>query len=122
MKKLLTSAILSVILFSAQANSETDNFRAQAADITRRMANQLELNESEYIQLKGYTLEKLVAASEIKEMYSIDINMMLRKLNEIDDIYTHRVQNILSNKQFENYLTLNKSFKSELTTIATIPE
>lgn len=122
MKKLLTSAILSVILFSAQANSETDNFRAQAADITRRMANQLELNESEYIQLKGYTLEKLVAASEIKEVYSIDINMMLRKLNEIDDIYTHRVQNILSNKQFENYLTLNKSFKSELTTIATIPE
>src|SRR5688572_1569422 len=121
MKKLITSALLSVILFSAQANSENDNFRIQAADITRRMANQLELNESEYIQLKGYTLEKLVAAAEVKEMYSIDINMMLRKLNEIDDIYKHRVQNILTNKQFENYLTLNKSFKSELTTIATIP-
>ena len=122
MKKLISSALLSVILFSAQANSENDNFRIQAADITRRMANQLELNESEYIQLKGYTLEKLEAAAEVKEMYSIDINMMLRKLNEIDDIYTHRVQNILTNKQFENYLTLNKSFKSELTTIATIPE
>ena len=118
MKKLITSAFFVFAIMSAQASNDSDQFKTQAADITRRIANQIGLNESEYIQVKKFTTDKLVAVAEVKEMYSNDSEMMFRKISEIEDSYNHKVQNILTASQFESYANLNKSLKTGLPLIA----
>jgi hypothetical protein len=118
MKKLITSAFFVFAIMSAQASNDSDQFKTQAADITRRMANQIGLNESEYIQVKQYTTDKLVAVAEIKEMYSNDSEMMFRKISEVEDSYNHKVQSILTAKQFDSYISLHKSLKTDLPLIA----
>src|SRR5688572_16505371 len=118
MKKLITSAFFVFAIMSAEASNDSESYKNQAADITRRIANQIGLNESEYIQVKKYTTDKLVAVAEVKEMYSNDSEMMFRKISEIEDSYTHKVQSILTASQFESYVILNKSLKTGLPLIA----
>lgn len=118
MKKLITSAFFVFAIVSAQASNDSELYKKQATDITRRIANQIGLNESEYIQVKKYTTDKLVAVAEVKEMYSNDSEMMFRKISEIENSYNHKVQSILTASQFDNYTTLNKSLKTDLQLIA----
>lgn len=118
MKKLITSAFLFFTIFLANAASDMVTINSHASEIARRMATQIELNELEYIQVKKYTLEKLTRVEEIKDMYSNNLEMMTRKIQEEDVIYTNRIQNLLSAKQFEMYAALQNSFKVNLTMIS----
>jgi hypothetical protein len=122
MKKLITSAFLFLLIITAQASTSNDQIQSQAADMARRMANQIQLNESEYIQVKKYTVEKLAAEMQIRDMYSNDTDMMIRKLAENDSTYLLKIESLLNNSQLENYLALNKSFRSEFPVIATTAE
>lgn len=118
MKKLITSALFSFVVLTASATGNQPDFNEQASDITRRMANQIELNEMEYIQVKKYTTEKLTSVAEIKDMYSNDREMMTRKIMEVENAYTHRIENLLNARQFENYIAHYNSYKTNLTLIA----
>jgi hypothetical protein len=82
------------------------------------MANQVELNEMEYIQVKKYTAEKLARVAQIQDLYSNDRDMMTRKILEEEAAYNHRIQNLLTARQFEAYASLYNSFKTNLTIIA----
>jgi hypothetical protein len=119
MKFLLSSALLLFTILATQASDKPEIFRNQAVEITRNLANQIGLNESEFIQVKNYTLEKLVASDEIKDMYQHKPEMMQRKLQELEAAYAHNVQSIFSNKQIDNYLTLNTNAKSRPILLAT---
>jgi hypothetical protein len=122
MKKLITSALFAFILISAQGAGLDELVKTKAADMARRMANQIELNESEYIQVKSYLTEKLAAEAMIRDMYSNDMDMMFRKLTEADNACNLKIESLLNAKQLENYLAIQKSLKAELPVIATSGE
>lgn len=122
MKKLITSVLFALIVITTQAAGADEQVKTQAADMARRMANQIELNESEYIQVKSYLTEKLAAEVMIRDMYSNDIEMMFRKLNEADNACKQKIESLLNAKQLENYLVIQKSLKAELPVIATSGE
>ncbi|KAA9345927.1 hypothetical protein [Adhaeribacter soli] len=122
MKKLITSALFAFILISAQGAGLDEQVKTKAADMARRMANQIELNESEYIQVKTYLTEKLASEVMIRDMYSNDVEMMFRKLTEADNACNQKIESLLNTKQLENYLAIQKSLKAELPVIATSGE
>jgi len=110
------------VLVTANASNDVSQMNNLASDIARRMANQIELNESEYIQVKSFTLEKLTQVATIRDMYNNDFEMMVNKINEVENAYTHKIESLLNTKQFENYLALSKSFKTNIVTIAEVQE
>lgn len=118
MKKLLTSAFLFFVFFTANAANNPANINNEASTIARQLANQIELNESEYIQVKNYTVEKLAFVAEITEMYSNNPEMMNRKLTEVEKDYQHKITSLLNVKQYENYLTINNTAPQSLPEIA----
>jgi len=109
MKKLFTSALLFVVLVSAQAAQDTpDQIKAKATETTRQLAQKIGLNEQEYIRIKAFTVEKLMAAKEVNEMYANDADMRTKKLQAIDEEYNKNVLATLSPKQHENFMALTK--------------
>lgn len=119
MKNLILAAFISLFSFAEQAQQATSDLNQEASDIARRMANQIELNELEYIQIRNYTLEKLEKVAYLTSMYQTNPEMLTAKVTETETDYTYRVQNLLNARQFENYLALSNSFKAPLSLIAT---
>ncbi|MBK0404935.1 hypothetical protein I5M27_18230 [Adhaeribacter sp. BT258] len=122
MKKLLTSAFIAFTLItvnaSAQAPTGSSSINTQASDIARRMMNEVQLNESEYIQVRKYTAEKLEAAAQIQSMYSNDPEMMTKKLNEAEDRYNFKLQSFMNPKQFSNYMAVSDQYKVNASAVA----
>ncbi|HSI91206.1 MAG TPA: hypothetical protein VK927_08820 [Adhaeribacter sp.] len=118
MKKIFATTLFALTLFAAQAGGFENLYDKQASDIARRMANQIELNELEYIQVKKYTLEKIQEVAEIRDMYKTNPTMMADRIDETEQLYTSRIAYMLNAKQFDNYQALSKSFRSELNIIA----
>ena len=118
MKNLIIAFLLVLTTFSVQAGNDGSKIANEASDIARRMANQIELNELEYIQVRNYTLEKLEMVAGIQEMYQTNPELLAAKITEVENDYTFRIQNLLNARQFENYLALSKSFKTQPTFIA----
>lgn len=109
MKKLFTSALLVLVLFSAQAAQDTpDQIKAKATETTRQLAQKIGFNEQEYIKVKAFTVEKLMAAKEVNEMYANDADMRTKKLMAIEEEYTKSVMAVLSPRQHENFVALTK--------------
>ncbi|MDB5263945.1 MAG: hypothetical protein JWQ14_3228 [Adhaeribacter sp.] len=110
MKKLFTSAFLLLVLVSAQAAQDTpEQIRSKATENTRQLAQKIGLNEQEYIRVKAYTLEKLIAAKEINEMYANDAEMRTKKLMAVEEEYQKNVVAVLSPKQSESFVALIKT-------------
>ncbi len=122
MKNLILAFFLTITVFAANAGNDVSRFNSEASDIARRMANQIELNELEYIQVRNYTIAKLEAVATIREMYANNQEQMETKIQETESDYTFRIRNLLNSKQFENYATLSNSFKTQVTLIANIKE
>ena len=110
MKKLFTSALLLFIMFSAQAAQDTpEQIRSKATETARQLSQKIGFNEQEYIKVKAYTLEKLIAAKEVNEMYSNDPEMRTKKLQAIEEEYLKNVVAVLSPKQTESFVALVKT-------------
>ncbi|MFC5272111.1 hypothetical protein [Adhaeribacter terreus] len=122
MKKLITSAFIAFTLISvnasAQAPTGSSSINSQASDIARRMMNEVQLNESEYIQVRKYTAEKLEAAAQIQSMYSNDPDMLNKKLNEAEDRYNFKLQSFMNPKQFSNYMAVSDRYKVNASAVA----
>ena len=119
MKKSIIALFLTLSSFSVFAGNDQPKLATEASDIARRMASQIELNELEYIQVRSYTLEKLEMLANIQEMYVSNPEMLATKITDVETAYQYRIQNLLTNKQFENYLALNNRFKTQPNFIAT---
>lgn len=119
MKNLILALFISLTSFAAKAGNNANQIAAEASAIARQMANEIELNELEYIQVRNYTLEKLETVAYLQEMYQTNPEMLAAKVKDAETAYQYRIQNLLSNKQFENYLALNNRFKPQLNLIAT---
>ena len=122
MKNLIIAFFLVLTSFSVQAGNDGSKIANEASDIARRMANQIELNELEYIQVRNYTLEKLELVASIQDMYQANPEMLAAKIANVENAYSYRIQNLLNARQFENYLALSNSFKTQFTLIATSNE
>src|SRR5690349_14182432 len=118
MKNLIIAFVLVLTSFSVKAGNDLSRIQSEASDIARRMANQIELNELEYIQVRNYTAEKLELVAGIQEMYQANPEMLANKIAEVENDYTYRIQNLLNARQYENYLALSKSFKTQPVYIA----
>ncbi len=109
MKKLFTSAFLFLVLFSAQAAQDTpEQIKAMATETTRQLAQKIGFNEQEYIKVKAFTVEKLLAVKEVNEMYVNDAEMLNKKLRAIEEEYSKSLVAVLSPKQQETYMALTK--------------
>jgi hypothetical protein len=107
MKKIFTSAFLCLALLSAKAqtsDASPEQLRAQATEQTRDLAQKIGLNELEYIKVKSFTLQKLVAIQDVNEMYSYDADMRTEKLAAIEEEYIKNLVATLSPKQHMNYV------------------
>jgi|SRR5690606_27929029 len=122
MKKLLTSAFIAFTLISvnasAQSNPASSDINSQASDIARRMMNEVQLNEREYIEVRKYTAEKLETAAQIQQMYSNDPEMLTKKLNEAEDRYNFKLQSFMNQKQFANYQAVADRYKVNASAVA----
>jgi hypothetical protein len=110
MKKIFTTVILFLAFITAQAQTAEptpEQLKAQATEQTRELAQKIGLNELEYIKVKNYTLQKLIATQEIKQMYSNDPDMRDKKLAAIEEEYNKNLMATLTPKQHLNYVALN---------------
>ena len=122
MKKLLTSAFIAFALITVNASAQSEitssDINTQASDIARRMMNEIQLNEREYIEVRKYTAEKLETAAQIQKMYSNDPEMLTKKLNEAEDRYNFKLQSFMNQKQFANYQAVADRYKVNTSAMA----
>jgi hypothetical protein len=104
MKNATFTFALIIALASGSVNAQTGNsLDARVAATTREMSSQLNLNESEYIRLRSLNRERFLKASEITRMYSNDVAMRDKKMNEMQNAYETELQSFLNAKQLEAY-------------------
>jgi len=108
MKKIFTTALLFITLFSVQAaDGSLEALKTKATEETRVLVQKIGLNEMEYIKLKSFIYKKLVAVKEANEMYANDPVMRDKKLQAIEEEFNKNLIAILTPKQHQNYLALN---------------
>lgn len=110
MKKIFTTAFLCFTLVAAQAQTSEqgpEQLKVQATEQTRALAQKIGLNELEYIKVKNYTLQKLIAVQEINQMYSNDEEMRNKKLAAIEEEYTKNLMATFTPKQHLNFTAMN---------------
>ena len=70
-----------------------------AAELTRQMANRLQLNEAQYIRLRAVNQVKLTRTDEIQWQFQNDPTERQRKLLELEAQYEQQCQRILTPSQ-----------------------
>lgn len=117
MKKLLFTMVVSFMVGAsalAQEVTKEQSLEQRASDLTRSMANELRLNESEYIKLKALNRDRLTRIDETLNRYSNDPGMRQAKLREINANFEANLTPILSKSQreaFMEYKQTNREFK-----------
>jgi hypothetical protein len=82
--------------------------------ITRVMAAELGLNESEYLKLKALNRERVVKSDEIVELYSQDQPLMDKKLQELELNFDKKFKAMLSPSQLAAYAAYRQMPDTEL--------
>jgi len=114
MKKFILSALFLGAVYTAQAQTNLAGTAAttrtvlsmSATDMTRRMYNELELNEGQYVKLKALNQARLDRFRELERMYSNDPQMLDAKINEVNEQLDEEFAQVLTPKQFTAYLEL----------------
>ncbi|PIQ19668.1 MAG: hypothetical protein COW65_19465 [Cytophagales bacterium CG18_big_fil_WC_8_21_14_2_50_42_9] len=108
MKKIFTTILLFITLFCAQAaDGSLEALKAKATEETRVLVQKLGLNEIEYIKIKSFVYNKLVAIKEANEMYANEPEMRTKKLQAIEEEFNKNLVATLTPKQQQNYLALS---------------
>lgn len=108
MKALAFTLLLSAVAVSASAQMK-DRIAAApggqpqpvttATELTRQMANRLQLHEAQYIRLRAVNQVKLARADEIQWQYQSDPAERQRRLQELEAQYEQECQRILTPSQ-----------------------
>jgi hypothetical protein len=115
MKKTLlaiTFLLSSALMAFAQDGSSSTEKRVNM--LTRIMASELGLNESEYLRLKTLNRERVVKSDEIAELYSLDLDLQNKKIQELEASFDKKLKVMLSPDQLELYNAYRKSPETEL--------
>ena len=94
--------------FQALAQQAPD-LRVQATEITRKLSQQISLDDARSIQVRRLTYERLVQEAEVTRMYADDPAMHQNKLRVIGEEYMEKLKGVLSDAQFQRYATLNSA-------------
>ncbi|MCC2546835.1 hypothetical protein LJY25_10300 [Hymenobacter sp. BT175] len=107
MKKLVLLVMLAVSFQTLQAvPSFAGDLRAQATEATRKLASQISLDDARTAQVRRFTYERLVQEQEIATMYSDDPKMQQDKLRVVQEEYTEKLKTVLTEVQFQRYMTI----------------
>ncbi|WP_026464456.1 hypothetical protein [Adhaeribacter aquaticus] len=116
MKKLILSSFMlaSVLVATAQTNSTESHIqvgvynpsRVSTPEEVRQLANQLELNEGQYVKLRDLMRSRQEQISQINSMYANDAQMRERRLQAIQQNFDSNLAQAISPKQFNSYLAL----------------
>jgi hypothetical protein len=108
MKK-LCFLILFAAGFSATSSfaQQAPDLRAQATEATRKLSQQISLDDARSVQVRRLTYERLVQENEVARMYADDATMRQNKLRVISEEYAEKLKGVLSEAQFQRYTALN---------------
>jgi hypothetical protein len=114
MKKVILGAWFAVLTLGAVAQNNAPALTAGIADMPkvstneeiRTLANQLQLNEGQYIRLRDLSKARQEQISEINSMYSNDPSMRQAKLQAAQQEFDSQLAQSISQKQFTAYLEL----------------
>lgn len=115
MKKFLLSLLfLLFFAYNAQAQEISESAEKRIALITRVMAAELGLNESEYIRLKSFNRERIVKGDEISEYYGNNPELKARKLMDLEASFDKKFKAMLSPTQLAAYAAYKHDPESDL--------
>jgi len=104
MKKLLHALFCSFLLIgSAYAQEVSSSTEKRVSLLTRVMATELGLNESEFLRLKAMNRERIVKADEIAEFYNDNQEMLAKKINELELSFDKKFTAMLNPSQLAAY-------------------
>jgi len=104
MQKLILSIACFFSLFiTASAQEISSSAEKRINLLTRVMATELGLNESEYIRLKTMNRERVIKADELAELYSDNQELMNKKIYELEVSFDKKFTAILSQRQLAAY-------------------
>jgi hypothetical protein len=116
MKKLIVILGLASVTGLAQAKElTTSQVQQKATEITRAMAQDLKLNEHEYIKLKAMNIQKLVALNAILENHGNNSALANTMMQEIELAYHKQLAEVFSQKQMQHYLAWQQASKTDFT-------
>lgn len=115
MKKILLSITLlfctTLLAVGQDLNTSTEK---RVNLITRVMASQLGLNESEYLRLKALNRERVVKSDEIAELYSHNQALQSQKMQELEESFDKKFRSMLSPSQAAAYAAYRLSPDTEM--------
>ena len=82
--------------------------------LTRVMAAELGLNESEYIRLKVLNQERIIKSDQIAEIYSHDPATQAKKILELETNFDKKIRAMLSPTQLATYAAYRHGPDNEL--------
>ncbi|KAA5544833.1 hypothetical protein [Adhaeribacter rhizoryzae] len=113
-KTLLSLLFLSFFAYQANAQQISESAEKRIALITRVMAAELGLNESEYIRLKSLNRERIVKGDEISEFYNNNPDLKTRKLMELEASFDKKFKAMLNPIQLAAYAAYKHDPESDL--------
>lgn len=113
-KTLLASLFLLFFSLNIQAQQISESAEKRIALITRVMAAELGLNESEFIRLKAYNRERIVKGDQIAEFYSNNPLLKAKKLQELETSFDKKFKAMLNPTQLAAYAAYKHDPESDL--------
>ncbi|MGV3586618.1 MAG: hypothetical protein ACO1OF_06435 [Adhaeribacter sp.] len=113
-KTLLSLLFLSFFAYQANAQQISESAEKRIALITRVMAAELGLNESEYIRLKALNRERIVKGDEISEFYTNNPDLKTKKLMELEASFDKKFKAMLNPIQLAAYAAYKHDSESDL--------
>ena len=111
MKKPLLCIVCLFIFLDVACAQQTSSTSSSAEKrinlLSRVMASELGLNESEYLRLQSLNRERVIKADEIAELYGNDQEMLTKKLKELEISFDKKFTAMLSPSQLATYSKSN---------------
>ena len=109
MKKALFSLLFAVGLGASVPSvaQQAPDLRTQANEATRKLAQQIGLDDARSVQVRRLTYDRMVKEAEVKREYALDAAMQQTKLQIIGAEYGEKLKTVLSGLQYQRYAALN---------------
>lgn len=117
MKKLYTLMMFAVG-FGASVSclaQQGPDLRTQATERSRKLAQQISLDDARSIHVRRLTYARLVQEDEAARLYAADPATQQTKLRVISEEYTEKLKAVLSETQFLRYTALNAASSTAAT-------
>ncbi len=105
--KNLSLTIFAIFAFVYTAVAQTGNpnpvVEQVSVELSRTMAQELILNDNDYIKLKALNQQRLANATEASKLYADDDAMRISRLAEIETDYEENLFKMLNGRQVDAY-------------------